>query len=70
MINDLISLHSTSRELYIHEEEAVSYWFDFQNEIFLNQRNNKIEKQRLVPFEFAIKVIKCIFNKVSKLAFK
>ncbi|CAF1523288.1 unnamed protein product [Rotaria sp. Silwood1] len=53
LVNTLI--HSTSRELYIREQEIVSYWLDLQNNISIYEKfsNKSIRKRRLVPFEIA-----------------
>ncbi|CAF3761147.1 unnamed protein product [Rotaria sp. Silwood1] len=53
-----ILIHSTSRELFIREQEAVSYWLDLQNnasiyENFFDKNNTSIKARRLVPFELA-----------------
>ncbi|CAF2993957.1 unnamed protein product [Rotaria sp. Silwood2] len=53
-----ILIHSTSRELFVREQEAVSYWFDLQNnasinKTILNKNNISIKTRRLVPFEIA-----------------
>ncbi|CAF4390622.1 unnamed protein product, partial [Rotaria sp. Silwood2] len=53
-----ILIHSTSRELYIREQEAVSYWLDLQSNVsiyekFSDKNNNTIKTRRLAPFELA-----------------
>ncbi|CAF2513862.1 unnamed protein product [Rotaria sp. Silwood2] len=53
-----ILIHSTSRELYIREQEAVSYWLDLQSNVsiyekFSDKNNNSIKARRLAPFELA-----------------
>ncbi|CAF1154187.1 unnamed protein product [Rotaria sordida] len=53
-----ILIHSTSQELFIREQEAVSYWLDLQNNASIykkisNRSNNSIKPRRLVPFEIA-----------------
>ncbi|CAF3075624.1 unnamed protein product [Rotaria sp. Silwood2] len=53
-----ILIHSTSRELFVREQKAVSYWFDLQNNASINKtildKNNiSIKTRRLVPFEIA-----------------
>jgi hypothetical protein len=51
-------MHSTSRELFTNEQNAVSYWLDLQYKIFLDQgfssgRNKSLDRRNLVPFEIA-----------------
>ncbi|CAF2041957.1 unnamed protein product [Rotaria magnacalcarata] len=53
-----ILIHSTSRELFIREQEAVSYWLDLQYGASIDrkafERNNLSRKpRRLAPFEIA-----------------
>ncbi|CAF0860494.1 unnamed protein product [Rotaria sp. Silwood1] len=51
-------VHSTSQELFIREQEAVSYWLDLQNKEsidkrFFDKNNNSVKTRRLAPFELA-----------------
>ncbi|CAF1309479.1 unnamed protein product [Rotaria sp. Silwood1] len=50
--------HSTSRELFAREHEAVSYWLDLQNDVSIYKKlpikNTKsLKTRRLAPFEIA-----------------
>ncbi|CAF1418830.1 unnamed protein product [Rotaria sordida] len=53
-----ILIHSTSRELFIREQKAVSYWLDLQYRASINRKvfdKNNVSKKprRLAPFEIA-----------------
>ena len=55
---DSLLIHSSSRELYIKEQNSISQWLDFQFKysIYSNKTNNT---RRLVPFEMAKKPEVC-----------
>ncbi|CAF2164729.1 unnamed protein product [Rotaria magnacalcarata] len=49
------AIHSSSRELFIREQEAVSFWLDLQYDSSINRRSfdKSIIARRLVSFEIA-----------------
>ncbi|CAF0995490.1 unnamed protein product [Adineta steineri] len=53
-----ILTHSTSKELFLTEQNAVSYWLDLQYQVFINQRlsnerKKSVNNRNFVPYEIA-----------------